>query len=377
MKIVYVIDSLANQGGVERIVLNKTEYMTKHFGYDISIITCYQNDEMPNSFPVPDGVKQIRLGIPFYSQYHYRYPYRLVVKNRLARQLQYAIETTIQRIDPDILVFVKSDVFFHVKCRAKVVFEGHEPRPFTFSNYGLSRGTVTGWYMKYYRRQFFRQVERQADVVVALTQGDAFEWRKVKRVEVIPNFTKMPIVSISDTMTKRAIAVGRFEWVKGYDQLIDAWKIVSEKHPDWHLDLFGGGKLEQELKQQQERLGLQDYLSINPGTSTINEEYAKSSLFVASSHFEGFPLVLLEAMQVGLPCVAFDCRFGPSAVIDDGVNGFLVPEGDVAGLAEKICRLIEDEKMRQRFSQAALEKSKQFAVDVVMARWKKLFESLL
>jgi glycosyltransferase involved in cell wall biosynthesis len=82
-------------------------------------------------------------------------------------------------------------------------------------------------------------------------------------------------------------------------------------------------------------------------------------------------------MQVGLPCVAFDCRFGPSAVIDDGVNGFLVPEGDVAGLAEKICRLIEDDKMRQRFSQAALEKSKQFAVDVVMARWKKLFESLL
>ena len=97
---------------------------------------------------------------------------------------------------------------------------------------------------------------------------------------------------------------------------------------------------------------------------------------MATSHFEGFPLVLLEAMQVGLPCVAFDCPFGPAAVIVDGENGFLVPEGDVSRLAEKLMLLIEDDDLRRRMSAAALEQSKHFTVDVVMARWKALFEEL-
>lgn len=379
MKIVYVIDSLASKGGAERVILNKMEYLATHFGYDVSIITCYQDKTTPNAYPVSDKIRQIRLGIPFYSQYNYRYPYRLWVKRTLSKQLRARLSEAVQQLDADILIglsYFEADVVTAIKCRSRKLIEVHEPRPFTLSDYGLNRGRLSSLYMKHYRDRYFDRVEHQADVVVTLTPGDAHEWRHARRVEVIPNFTVMPIAGISDGKAKRVISVGRLEWVKGYDRLLDAWKIVTQQHADWHLDMFGTGTLENELKAQQQRLGLQEHVTIHPATSAINIEYAKSTIFAASSHFEGFPLVLLEAMQVGLPCVAFDCPFGPAAVIEDGKNGFLVPEGDVAQLAEKLSLLIADDGMRQRFAQAALQRSKEFAVDVVMLRWKHLFEEL-
>jgi glycosyltransferase involved in cell wall biosynthesis len=380
MKIVYVIDSLASKGGAERVIINKMDYMVSHFGYDISIITCYQAKCTPNAYTIPNSIKQVYLGVPFYSQYKYLYPYRLWVKHSLDSQMQKSLTDAVQAIDPDILIGVS---YFHanivtgIKCRAKKVIEVHEPRPFTLSDYGLSRGRLSSLYMKHYRNWYFRKVEDQADIVVTLTPGDANEWRRAKKVQVIPNFTVMPIEKISDGQAKRVIAVGRLEWVKGYDRLISAWKIVSEKHPDWHLDIFGNGTLENELKKQQRELGLDNSLTIHPATPQINVEYSNSSFYVGTSHFEGFPLVLLEAMQVGLPCIAFDCPFGPSAVIEDGKNGFLVPDNNIGQLATKIVSLIEDSKMRNEFSKAAIERSKEFSVENVMNQWKSLFENLI
>lgn len=380
MKIVYIIDSLANKGGAERVIINKMDYMVSHFGYDISIITCYQDKNVPNAYPIPNGIKQVYLGVPFYSQYNYRYPYRLWVKHSIDCQMKNTLTDAVLAIDPDILIgvsYFQANIVTGIKCRAKKVIEVHEPRPFTLSDYGLSRGKLSSWYMKHYRNWYFRKVEDQADIVVTLTNGDAQEWKRAKKVQVIPNFTVMPIEKLSDGQAKRVIAVGRLEWVKGYDRLISAWKIVSEKHPDWHLDIFGNGTLEKELKKQQNELGLDDSLTIHPSTPHINVEYSNSSFYVGTSHFEGFPLVLLEAMQVGLPCIAFDCPFGPSAVIEDGKNGFLVPDNEIKQLAARIVSLIEDSKMRNEFSKAALEKSRSFSVENVMTQWKSLFENLI
>lgn len=379
MKVVYVIDSLANKGGAERIILNKMEYMATHFGYDMSIIACYQNEQTPNFYPVPEQITQYKLAVPYYSQYKYHYPYRLLLKRRLRHQFCKRVKETVQTIDPDILIGVSyfgADVVTSIPCRAKKLVEVHEPRPFTLSNYGLCRGRLSNWYMKHFRDWYFKRVEAQADLVVTLTPGDAHEWRKAKRVLVIPNFTVMPVERVSDVSAKRVIAAGRLEWVKGYDRLIPAWKIVSDKHPDWHLDIFGLGMREQDLKQQQESLGLQERMTIHPATSAIGKEYSASSIFALSSRFEGFGLVLLEAMQCGLPCVAYDCPFGPAAIVKDGQNGFLVPEGDIEQLAEKLLVLIEDDDMRRRFSKAAVEHSKKFTADEIMLQWKQLFEEL-
>ena len=210
MKIVYVIDSLASKGGAERIIINKMEYLATRFGYDVSIIACYQDDETPNAYPVPEQVCQYKLGVPFYSQYQYRYPYRLLVKQRLKRQLRRELTKTVQTLDPDILIgvsYFEADVVTAVPCRAKKLIEVHEPRPFTLSDYGLSRGRLSSLYMKHYRNWYFNKVETQADVVVTLTPGDAKEWRRARKVEIIPNFTVMPVEHVSDGCAKRVVSL--------------------------------------------------------------------------------------------------------------------------------------------------------------------------
>ena len=117
-------------------------------------------------------------------------------------------------------------------------------------------------------------------------------------------------------------------------------------------------------------------LTIHNFTQNISQEYAKSSICVVTSFFEGFSLVLLEAMKHGLPCVAFDCPFGPRNIINDASNGFLVNDGDTKLFAERLCRLIEDEELRKQFSKAAIERSLLFDHDSIMNKWKILFEQL-
>ncbi len=380
MKVVYVIDSLASMGGAERIITDKMNYMASHFGYEMFVITCYQDiAQSPNAYDLSETVHQINLNIPYYSQYHYRYPRRLWVKWSIYRELVSRLKATVQQIDPDVLIglgYFMADVVSGIPCRAAKAVESHEARIFTMSDKGLSRSFLSRAYMKHYRKRYFKRVEKNADVVVTLTTGDAKEWMKAKRIEVVPNFTVMPVVKYNTVENKRVIAVGRLEWQKGFDRLIDAWAMVHQKHSDWQLDIYGSGTLEHDLKRQIRDCGLENNVVVHPFTSDINQKYAESSFFVLSSRFEGFGLVLLEAMQCGLPCITFDCPFGPGDVVADSQNGFVVKEGDVSAFAGKISQLIEDEGLRKQFSQASIERAKLFNVDSVMAQWRKLLEEL-
>ncbi len=381
MKIIYVIDSLASKGGAERILSDKMNYMVDYFGYDVYVITCYQNQQKdPNTYYLSDKVKQINLNIPYYRQYRYRYPKRLWVKWSLYRRLNRQMTKTVQQIDPDVLIglgFFNADLVTGIRCRAVKIIESHEARPFIFSDQGLSRSFFSRFYMKMYRKVYLKKVEHRADLIVALTDADAREWSKAKRVEVIPNFTVMPVLKQSTCQNKRVIAVGRLEWQKGFDRLIESWAIVYAKHPDWRLDIFGSGTKENQLKSLINSRGLDHVIIIHPYTPTINKEYSDSSIFAFSSRFEGFGLVLLEAMQSGLPCVTFDCPYGPSDVVLDHQNGFVVKEGNIVAFAEKLCELIENEDLRQRFSRASIERAKCYNVHVVMSQWKSLIETFL
>ncbi len=376
MKVVYVIDSLASKGGAERIISEKMSYLADNFGYDVTVVTCYQPASLPNVYPISGNVKQINLCIPYYSQYRVGYPKRLFIKwsyyCRLGRQLK----EIVAKVDPDILVgvsYFKADMLCKIKCRAAKVIEAHEARLFSLELDGNDSSSFLRTWVRINGKRYFRNVEKYADVVVTLTQGDARLWESARRVEIIPNFSAMPVSRLSLCTEKRVIAAGRLEWQKGYDLLFEAWKQVERKHPDWKLDIFGVGRLEKTLKEQLASSGMKT-VTIIPFTPNISEEYAKSSICVLSSRFEGFSLVLLEAMRHGVPGVSFDCPFGPSEVLEDGKCGFIVPVEDVTALANNLCVLIEDEALRKQFSAAALERAKIFDVDKIMLRWKKLFE---
>ena len=379
MKIVYVIDSLASKGGAERIISEKMSYLTDHFGYDVTVVTCYQPASLPNVYPISSKVKQINLCIPYYSQYRVGYPMRLFIKLSYYRRLRRQLREIVEKVDPNILVgvsYFKADMLCKIKCKAAKVIEAHEARLFSLELDGNYSSPFLRTWVHFSGKRYFRNIEKHADVVVTLTQGDSKLWKNARRVEIIPNFSAMPISRLSLCTEKRVIAVGRLEWQKGYDLLFEVWKRVEKKHPDWKLDIFGGGRLENTLKEQLALSGMK-MVTIIPFTPNISEEYAKSSICVLSSRFEGFSLVLLEAMRHGVPGVSFDCPFGPSEVLENGKCGFIVPVEDVTALANKLCVLIEDESLRKQFSTAALERAKIFDVDKIMLRWNRLFKELL
>lgn len=379
MKIIYIIDTLASKGGAERIITNKMDYMASFWGYEISIITCYQNSNTPNAYILSEKINQIYLDIPFYSQYKYKYPYRLYVKNNINKRLIKRLSETISELDPDIIIgvgYFNADIICKIKCRAKKIIEVHEPRPFTLADPGLKRSLLSKVYMKIYRQRYFRSVEKEADVVVTLTKGDAQEWKKAKRIATIPNFTVMRSNDSYNENHKRIIAVGRLEWVKGYDRLLKIWELVSQKHKDWILDIFGSGSLEETLNFNIKALKLKN-IKIHQFKSNIENEYSNCSILLSTSYYEGFSLALIEAMQFGIPCIAFDCPFGPRDVIDDEKNGFVIKDGDIINFAKRLDMLIENPQLRKEFSNAAKLKVKQYDINIVMQKWKELFEKTI
>ena len=378
MKIAYIYSTMAATGGTERMITEKANYLSERYGYDVTIITCYQLAHEDNFFKISEKVKQINLEIPFFSQYKYKYPKRLLVKWQMNKLLKKSINEAVKQVDPDILIGVsrfKANYISTIKCRAKKIIECHESKYNTKYDASEKHSVPVRLFLNIYRRIYFRAIERNADAVITLTKKDKLLWKRAKYVVVIPNFSTMFISNISDCTPKRVIAIGRLTWEKGFGRLIEAWSIVCSKHTDWHLDIYGQGSMYDTLNTLTNTYKAHN-LTFHNYTSNISQEYANSSICAVTSYFEGFSLVLLEAMRHGVPCVAFDCPFGPRSIIDDASNGFLVYDGEIKLFAERLCRLIEDEDLRKQFSKNAIEKAKLFDTDIVTNQWKTLFKEL-
>ena len=379
MKIVYVYSTMATAGGTERMITEKVNYLSEQFGYNITIISCFQLPNEDNFFHTSDKIKQINLGIPYFSQYKYKYPKRLWIKWKMNRLLKKSIIEAVKQVDPDILFGIsrfKANYISSIKCRAKKIIECHEIRYNTIYDASEKHPFFVRLFLKVYPFYYFHTIERNADAVITLTEEDKMLWKRAKRVEVIPNFSTIPISKISDYTTKRVIAVGRLTWEKGFERLIEAWGIISSRHKDWHLDIFGRGRMHDTLIALAKTYNAINLTIHNP-SSNISQEYANSSICVITSYFEGFSLVILEAMKHGVPCIAFDCPFGPRNIIEDNKNGFLVEDGNISLFADRICKLIENESLRMKFGAAAIERAKHFDKDSIMNQWRKLFEELI
>ena len=170
------------------------------------------------------------------------------------------------------------------------------------------------------------------------------------------------------------IFVGRYTEQKGIPDLFRIWETVYHKHPDWHLHLYGEGELRNRLVE--EALSSHANIHVHEPDHLIFERYLENSIFVLTSLYEPFGLVMPEAMSCGLPVVAFDCPSGPADIITDGVDGFLIRFRDVQVFADRICQLIESPELLRQMGQAAIESSKRFSADQIMTQWKSLFEEL-
>jgi len=219
------------------------------------------------------------------------------------------------------------------------------------------------------------------DALTVLTEHDRDDWTQALagrplRLERIPNGIPPWPHPPAALDAKVLVAAGRLGRQKGFDLLLDAFRTVHAKHPDWRLDIYGGGDWLKRLTARIEELELTGAARMRGVTSQLDQVFNQSGMYVLSSRKEGLPMVLLEAMTAGLPPVAFDCPTGPAEVIKNGVNGLLIAPEDPAALAAGICEMIENPDRRRAMGAAALETSAQYSMPVVREAWETLFTDL-
>jgi glycosyltransferase involved in cell wall biosynthesis len=196
------------------------------------------------------------------------------------------------------------------------------------------------------------------------------------RIERIPNTARDMGSGRADLRAKAVLTAGRLATQKGYDMLIPAWAVVAERHPDWRLEIFGSGPLRKDLEALIASHGLGEAVTLKGPSSDLGAEMDRASIYVLSSRVEGLPLVMLEAMSKGMAVVSFDCPTGPADIIDDHRNGLLVPAKDSEGLGRALCEMIEDEALRRRCAEAAVETAREYSVESVMPIWDALLAEL-
>lgn len=379
MKLVYLFTSLFNSGGTERVLHNKVCELVRRGGYEITVITTDQGSK-PNFFSFPASVQIIDLGIN-YSSIDTRNPFRRSILTYKKKKLHLKrLSDQLNKIKPDITITIYPTIsvpLSKLKDGSKKIIEFHGNRFFRLFQGYRGFHQIVAKYRTWQDYQFVKKF----DALVVLTKEGAKQWQGISNIHVIPNAAPSRQVDFNDlsiSKEKRVIAVGRLVWEKGYDRLIQAWRLLpKEILSEWKLVIFGNGEQKNNLEDLIIKQDVSSSVCINPPTKEIFIEYAKSAFFVMTSRAEGFPMVLIEAMSCGLPVVSFDFSFGPKEIIKNGVNGFLVEDGNIQDLAAKIEQLICDENLRFAFSQKTQLDLENYSEDKIMKKWEAFFAALI
>ena len=382
MKIVYLWPGgLFNSAGIERVITNKANYFAEKMGYDVSIVTTEQLGR-PVFYPLSEKVHQCHLDIGIHKNFgKEKYLQKVVSRILKIREYRKAVEKLVHEISPDILISTLNlEIEFLDKLRDGSVHLGelHFPGNFRYLMGNKMYKSFIPVLVEKIRTKMFKSKCKKLTRVIVLTKEEKMYWKDTNNVEIIPNsLTSIP-EKISTCSDPKAIAVGRLAFEKGFDQLIESWKIVYKKHPDWTLSIFGGGDQKENLLKQITQSGLDGVIEIHDPVKDIQSQFFEHSIMLFPSRYlEALPMVLIEAMSCGLPLVAFDAPCGPKDIITDGENGFLVPSGNIEQFAEKICRLIESEDLRRTMGNAGRQMSFDYHEDRIMKQWIQLFNSLI
>lgn len=378
LKIVYVTPALYMAGGVERVLTLKANYFAEHFGYDITIILTEGKDK-PLFYPLSDKIKVINLNIGFEELWNCSFLKKIFVYLKKQRRYKKVLTNELMCIRPNITVsLLRREINFinNIKDGSRKIGEMHINRA-NYRNYDTEHANIIKRiFAKFWSHSLLLHLKK-LDTLVVLTEKDREAWVELDNVMVIPDPLSLSPSSVSPLTEKRVISVARYSYEKGIDLLLKAWSIAEKQVSDWRLDVFGDGdraayeQLIDQLKIDRTRCQL------HGRTNNVENEYVNSSIFVLSSRFEGFGMVLTEAMSCGLPVISFDCPWGPRSIILDDIDGLLVENGNFEEMAKNMCRLICTDSLRQTISQNARKSIKRFEISQIGEQWKKLFEVVM
>ena len=377
-KIVYVVGGLLAPNGMSSVLSAKINYLAEHTDYELYMILTEKAGQKWY-YTINPKVHWVNFDINFDELDTMPLLKKLFFYQQKQRRYKKMFTDYLMEVRPDITVStVRREINFinDIPDGSKKVGEIH----FNKSNYrNLHIPFLPAFVNRYLSQLWMGRLQKQVarlDSFVVLTHQDAAHWKALPNLQVIPNFITHIPVEVSHGEHQRVIAVGRYDRVKGFDLLIEAWKQVCQYHLEWHLDIYGAGNRE-EYQQMADEMGMKDVVHCHGPVTDIDAQYVSSSLFVLSSRNEGFGLVLVEAMAAGLPVVSFNCPCGPSDIISDGQDGILVENGNIEKLAEAICWMIDHPQERELYGQRARRNAMRFSEEKVMTMWRNLFQTLV
>ena len=369
MRILFVAKVFAEWGGLERVWTDKLNALSEMPDYEVWLVTTDQGDH-PYPYSFSEKVHLVDLNIRFVQQYQYGFVRRHLTKHRLMRLYKERLQELFRSVKPDLLVTNSSE-------NVRILNRWRKDIPLVVECHGacdhpFHMDPMTWW--NRIRAFFFYASIAKAEIVVALTKKDAQQWKRINPSAcAIPDIVHLNQTgTFSSCLNKKIIFVGRMDPQKGYSYLSDVWQLVSQRHPDWRLDIYGEGAEKEENRMY---IPQGSNVLVHAQTSAIIEKYKESSILILTSVYEPFGLVMPEAMSCGIPVVAFDCPYGPSEIITDGKDGFLVRCWDVDAFADKVCMLIQDNELRQRMGRNAVQSAQRFTKERIIPQWCSLFEN--
>ncbi len=377
LKIVYVTPALYMAGGVERVLTLKANYFAEYFGYDITIVLTEGKDK-PLFYPLSEKIKIINLNICFEELWTCSFVRKIFVYLKKQRRYKKLLTAELMRLRPDITVsLLRREINFinDIKDGSRKIGELHVNRA-NYRNFEANDSNfIKNMFAKFWMHSLVSKL-KQLDRFVVLTEEDKFAWSELHNICVISDPLSFIPTKQSPLTEKRVIAVGRYVYQKGFDLLLQAWVKIEKQCPDWQLAIYGDGN-RTPYEQQMEDLGIDGTrCHLNGPTADIQQEYINSSIFAFSSRFEGFGMVLVEAMACGLPVVSFDCPCGPKDIIQDHVDGLLVENGNIGKLAEAIIWMTQHPEQHKVMAAKAIDNVQRFSIEKLAEKWKSLFDAL-
>jgi GalNAc-alpha-(1->4)-GalNAc-alpha-(1->3)-diNAcBac-PP-undecaprenol alpha-1,4-N-acetyl-D-galactosaminyltransferase len=336
-------------------------------GHNVTVITVYGEDS--DFYALPKGAHRIALGIEGNSA---------TVIHGLANNLQRLriLRRAIKSTRPDVVIS-----HIHRTNIMTILAVGKTPLPVFVVEHNDPGMNPAGKIWETLRRRTYPRARK----LVSVSHGvdKQFSWLPAEQRTVIHNPLELldepaPNESTNETNPRVSwiTAMGRLTAQKGFDLLLQAFAKASPHYPNWRLMIIGEGELRGQLEQLSEKLGLAKAVSFAGLLANPLPALRNSKLFAMASRFEGFPYAALEAMACGLPVIYTDCPSGPREIIRDGVDGLLVPNGDVAALAAAMERLMSDDAERDRLAARSPEVLERFGTDKIIAQWEELLKTL-